>query len=168
MTQPTGQPEGWWRPPPTPQPYSPSPYGQPPTPPSGHQQGPHAYGGGFQSQYQGLGAFGSTEVKQRKPKKRLLITTVVVLALTGGGLATWWFGPFQDDVLDQQSLQQGVATVLRDSYGEHNIKNLRCPADQRITTGHTFECSVEIGDRKTAVPIRVLNDKPEYEVGAPR
>lgn len=98
----------------------------------------------------------------------MLITAAVAVTLAAGGTAAWLLGVFHGDVLDQQALQEGVATVLRDSYGEHGIKNVRCPANQEITTGSTFECSVEIGHRTTAVPIRILNDKPEYEVGAPR
>ncbi|MFC4001517.1 DUF4333 domain-containing protein [Prauserella oleivorans] len=159
------QPPTWWQPP--------GPQGHPHTGPQHVQQ--HAqpqqpnYGGSLSSQYGGLGAFEqSPRSKPARSRKPLVIGLVVVVLLAGGGVAAWLLGAFRDDVLDQESLQNGVATVLRDSYGEHDVRAVSCPADQEIRAGHTFECTVDIGDRRAGVPIRVLNDKPEYEVGAPR
>jgi hypothetical protein len=40
--------------------------------------------------------------------------------------------------------------------------------DQPVRNGTTFECTVEISGQEKTVPIRVLNEKPEFEVGAPR
>lgn len=112
--------------------------------------------------------FGVPEKKHQRPKKLLLTTTAAAVALGAAGAAAWLLSLVQVDVLDQQALQEGVATVLRDNYGEYGINNVQCPSNQEIATGHTFECSIEIGSRKAAVPIRILNGKPEYEVGAPR
>ena len=72
-----------------------------------------------------------------------------------------------DDVLDQASLHEGITNVLRESYGEHDVSNVRCPEDQPITTGHTFDCKVDVAGQQRTVSIRILNDKPQYEVGAP-
>ncbi|RBM18439.1 hypothetical protein DI005_18835 [Prauserella sp. PE36] len=184
MTQPPGQPQGWWQPqtpghghpapgqypgsPPQPhQPHQPHQSQQPPQP--HQQQAPGNFGGNFQSQYGGLGAFGDTSrPKPKRSKKPLVIGLVAVVVLAGGGVAAWLLGVFRGDVLDKQSLQEGVATTLRDSYGEHDVSGVECPANQRIETGHTFECSAEVAGQKRSVTIRVLNDKPEYEVGAPK
>ncbi|MEU6640976.1 DUF4333 domain-containing protein [Saccharomonospora sp. NPDC046836] len=176
MTQPPGQPQGWWQPPQQGQHY-PAPGQQPPNYQAPGQQPAHpqaprqpaGFGGTFQSQYGGLGAFGDVAPpKRRKLGKPLLIGAIVVVLLAGGGIAAWLLGAFRGDVLEQRSLQTGVATVLRDSYGEHDVTNVQCPADQQVQTGHTFECTVEIGGQRRAVSIRVLNDKPEFEVGAPK
>ncbi|WP_199434391.1 DUF4333 domain-containing protein [Qaidamihabitans albus] len=154
MTQPPGQPQGWW---------------QPPSPPHGQPApGQPAFGGGFQSQYGGLGAFGEPPAPGRRSKKPLVTGLVLVLVLAGGGAAAWFLGVFRGDVLDHESVENGVISVLRDSYGEHDVQDARCPADQKIETGHTFECSVEVAGRPKTVSIRVLNTEPEYEVGAPK
>lgn len=167
MTHPPGRPQGppgpqgsqgWWQP---------GPYnqqGQPYAQPAFQQQG---FGGGFQSQYGGLGAFGEQSPRKSRKGKVLAVVVAVVVVLGGGGAAAWYFGLFQGDVLDPQSVEQGVARVLRDSFGEHDVSNVQCPGGQQIEAGHTFECSVDISGRTKTVSIRVLNEKPEYEVGAP-
>ncbi|PXY32217.1 DUF4333 domain-containing protein [Prauserella muralis] len=171
MTQPPHQPQGWWQPPPNNGPGYPPPqtgYGQQPPMPAAHQPAP-AYGGSFQSQYGGLGAFdGTTGSRPRRSRKPLLVAAGAVVLVAAAGAGAWLLGAFRGDVLEQESLQNGVATVLRDSYGEHDVSNVQCPENQAIETGHTFECTVEISGRRKAVSIRVLNDKPEYEVGAPQ
>ncbi|MBK1784001.1 DUF4333 domain-containing protein [Prauserella cavernicola] len=185
MTQPPGQPQGWWQPQ-TPGHGYPAPGQQQypgqqqpqqhqyPQQPQQHQQAqqpqqPGNFGGNFQSQYGGLGAFGGEPpAKPKRSKKPLVIGLVVVVVLGGGAAAAWFGGLFRGDVLQQQSLQDNVATVLRDSYGEHDVSGVECPADQKIQTGNTFECSVQVAGKRKAVAIRVLNDKPEYEVGAPK
>ncbi|MCR6490610.1 DUF4333 domain-containing protein [Amycolatopsis sp. OK19-0408] len=157
------QPGAPWQPPsaPTPQ-QQPSPPGGWPAPQPGQ------YGGGFQpTQYGGLGAFGAEPAKKPKSKKPLVIAGVAVLVLAIGGGATWLLGAFRGDVLDQQSLQDGVVKVLNESYGEPDVKNASCPANQAAQNGTTFDCTVQIGGQDKKVTVRVLNDRPEYEVGAP-
>ncbi|MEV7091654.1 DUF4333 domain-containing protein [Amycolatopsis sp. NPDC051045] len=156
-----GQPNsGPWSPPsqPTPQ--------QPPTPGQGPQQ--QQYGGGFQpAQYGGLGAFAVEPEKKPKSKKPLLIAAAAVLVLAVGGGTAWLLGAFRGDVLEQQSLQDGVVKVLNENYGEPDVKNAQCPANEAATNGTTFDCTVTIGGQQKKVTVRVLNDRPEYEVGAP-
>jgi hypothetical protein len=126
------------------------------------------YGGSFQSQYGGLGAFdGQQTPKPRRRRTAIFIGGAIALAL-GAGVTAWLLGAFQGDVLDQDSLQNGVITVLHDNFGEHDVSNAKCPDDQPARNGTTFECTVEISGQEKTVPIRVLNEKPEFEVGAPR
>ncbi|MEU3273636.1 DUF4333 domain-containing protein [Saccharomonospora sp. NPDC006951] len=158
------------------------PQGQHPAPPQGHapygthggqapqpQTGPQpSFGGSFQSQYGGLGAFeGKPERKPRRRKTWWIAGSAAGVLVVGAGILTWQLGLFGGDVLDQESLQTSVASVLRDSYGEHDVSNVECPSRQPINTGNEFSCTVEIGGQTKSVSIRVLNDKPEYEVGAP-
>lgn len=155
-----------WPAPPGPQ-SAPTP--QQPSPPGGWPaQQPGQYGGGFQpTQYGGLGAFGAEPEKKPKSKKPVLIAGVAVLVLAIGGGAAWLLGAFRGDVLEQQSLQDGVTKVLNESYGEPDVKNAQCPANQAAQNGTTFDCTVKIGGQDKKVTVRVLNDRPEYEVGAP-
>ncbi|WP_086845046.1 DUF4333 domain-containing protein [Amycolatopsis kentuckyensis] len=154
-----GQAGGPWQPPsqPTPQ--------QAPAPP-GHGQ--PQYGGGFQpTQYGGLGAFPAEPAKKPKSKKPVLIAVAAVLVLAVGGGAAWLLGAFRGDVLEQQSLEDGVVKVLNENYGEPDVKNAQCPANEAAQNGTTFDCTVTIGGQQKKVTVRVLNDRPEYEVGAP-
>jgi hypothetical protein len=129
---------------------------------------PGQYGGGFQpAQYGGLGAFAGQPEKKPKSKKPLLLGGIAVLVLAAGGGAAWLLGAFRGDVLEQQSLQDGVVKVLNESYGEPDVKNAQCPADEAAENGTTFDCTVTIGGQPKKVTVRVLNDRPEYEVGAP-
>ncbi|WP_216210437.1 DUF4333 domain-containing protein [Amycolatopsis aidingensis] len=165
MTQPPNQQPGWWQPPNPP----------PPGPPA-HPGQSGQYGAGFAAQYGGFGAFGEQASvppggKGRRSKRPLLITAVTVVVLAAGVVTAWLLGAFRGmvtDVLEQDSLQDGVLAVLRDSYGEQDVQNARCPADQPATNGTTFECTVDVAGQQKTVSVRVLNDQPEVEVGMPR
>ncbi|MFG1639658.1 DUF4333 domain-containing protein [Amycolatopsis sp. NPDC049252] len=144
---------------------------QPGTPSGGRpaqQQPPQQFGGGFQpAQYGGLGAFATAPEKKPKSKKPLLIGGIAVLVLVLGGGAAWLLGAFRGDVLDQESLQDGVVKVLNENYGEPDVKDAQCPSNEAAQNGTTFDCTVKIGGQAKKVTVRVLNDRPEYEVGAP-
>jgi hypothetical protein len=140
---------------------------QPPAAPWQQQPG-QQFGGGFQpTQYGGLGAFAAAPEKKPKSKKPLLIGGIAVLVLVLGGGGAWLLGAFRGDVLDQQSLQDGVVKVLNENYGEPDVKNAQCPSNEAARNGTTFDCTVQIGGQAKKVTVRVLNDRPEYEVGAP-
>lgn len=164
-----GQPaSGPWQPPSQPTPQQPgTPGGGQPAqfpPPAPQQQ----YGGGFQpAQYGGLGAFAAEPEKKPKSKKPVLIAGAAVLVLAIGGATAWLLGAFRGDVLEQQSLEDGVVKVLNESYGEPDVTNAQCPANEAAQNGTTFDCTVKIGGQDKKVTVRVLNDRPEYEVGAP-
>ncbi|GAA4540415.1 DUF4333 domain-containing protein [Amycolatopsis samaneae] len=177
----TGSFSGPWQQPPAPQSPAPqSPAAQPgrqwqpqqaPAPEAGSGTPPRGqqFGGGFQpSQYGGLGAFSAEDgEKPERSKKPLLFGGIAVLVIVAGGVAAWLLGAFRGDVLDQKSLQDGVTRVLNESYGEPDVQNVQCPANQVADNGTTFDCTLQIGGQPKKVTVRVLNDKPEYEVGAP-
>jgi hypothetical protein len=197
MTQPPNQQPQWWQPPAAPgtpppgqwpqnpqqpnsgaypgqwqqqpqQPVAPQqapwqPAPQPGTPPQGQ------FGGGFQpSQYGGLGAFPEDIRKQpERSKKPLIFGAIGVVVLAGAGAAAWLLGAFSGDTLEQGSLQDGVSKVLKENYGEHDVRDMSCPAGQEIKTGTTFDCTAKVAGTPKTITVRVLNDTPEYEVGAP-
>lgn len=186
--QPTGPHTGQWQQQPDPAggsytgPWNPAPQPgttgsfsgpwQPPAPPAPSQQPvPHQqqqYGGGFRpAQYGGLGAFPAEPAKKPKSRKPVLIAGAAVLVLVLGAGVAWLLGAFRGDVLAQQSLQDGVVRVLNENYGEPDVKNAQCPAGEPARNGTTFDCTVTIGGQQKKVTVRVLNDRPEYEVGAP-
>ncbi|HWD05544.1 MAG TPA: DUF4333 domain-containing protein [Amycolatopsis sp.] len=128
-----------------------------------------SYGGGFQpSAYGGLGAFSAEAVKGApKPKRPWVIGGAVVVLLVIAGGAGWLLGAFRGDTLDQKSLEDGVARVLADNYGEPGATNVSCPAGESTVNGTTFDCTLRLAGQAKKVTVRVLNDKPEYSVGAP-
>ncbi|MEY7973938.1 DUF4333 domain-containing protein [Saccharomonospora xinjiangensis] len=164
MTQPPGAPQ-WWQQQGPPTGASPQQQYTHPAPP------PHSsnFGGSFSSEYGGFGAFDSSSpAKRAKSRKPWIIgVAAAVVLLVGGGVAAWASGVFAGEVLDQDSLHEGIATVLRESYGEHDVRNVSCPDDQQIKAGHTFDCTVDVAGKPKTIRVRVLNDKPQYEVGAP-
>ncbi|WP_275291640.1 DUF4333 domain-containing protein [Amycolatopsis sp. La24] len=150
--------------------YPAQPYGQPQSQSTPAQQPPggNPYGGGFQpSEYGGLGAFSAAKPGKPRSKKPFLIAGAVVVVLAAAGGIAWATGVFRGDTLDQKSLQEGVSRVLNESYGEPDVKNVACPSGQTIENGTTFDCTVQVGGQPKKVTVRVLNDKPEYSVGAP-
>lgn len=194
MTQPPQQPQQWWQPPNSPgspqNPQGPQSHPNPQPnrwPPAGQQQGqppwqpplasPYPVAGngnqpphGFDSQptsYGGLGAFGGNTPQPGRSKKPLIFGGVGVLALAAAAGIAWLLGAFSGDTLDQRSTQEGVTKVLTDSYGEHDIKDTQCPAGEEITAGKTFDCTVVLAGQAKKVTIRILNDTPEFVVGAP-
>jgi hypothetical protein len=146
---------------PQPAPWQPAP--QPGNPPQGQ------FGGGFQpSQYGGLGAFPEDiKKKPQRSKKPLVFGAIGVVVLAGAGVAAWLLGAFSGDTLEQNSLQNGVSKVLQENYGEHDVRDMSCPAGREIKTGTTFDCTAQVAGVPKQITVRVLNNAPEYEVGAP-
>ncbi|SFJ12768.1 DUF4333 domain-containing protein [Amycolatopsis sacchari] len=114
------------------------------------------------------GGFGAFEPKTRRSRKPWLIGAVVVLVVAGGAGAAWGLGVFDGPTLDRQSVQDGVARVLRDDFGERDVANVSCPEDQPVRTGTTFDCSATVAGQPKKITVRVLNDEAQYEVGAPK
>jgi hypothetical protein len=190
VTQPPNQQPGWWpqqqgypapqwQPPPQPAPGHGYPQGYPPVPPSPQQgfpapvaqpyQGTASGFGQSSTTYGGFGAFGdATPPKRRRWKKPWLIAAAVVVVLGGGGAGAWLLGAFHGDVLDQNSVQNGVQQVLRGDFGEGDVRNVSCPKNEPVKTGTTFECSAVVAGQPKKVTVRVLNEQPQFEVGAPR
>ncbi|GAB3580763.1 DUF4333 domain-containing protein [Amycolatopsis endophytica] len=135
-----------------------------PIPRQGPPTGPQP--GQWQPSYGGFGAFG--EQKPKRSKKPFLIGGAVIVVLAAAGVGAWLLGVFQGDTLDQAAVQDGVTKVLREDFGEGDVKNAQCPEGQPVETGTTFECSVTVAGQPKKVTVRVLNDQAQYEVGMPR
>ncbi|TVT16470.1 DUF4333 domain-containing protein, partial [Amycolatopsis rhizosphaerae] len=117
--------------------------------------------------YGGLGAFDGGG-KPKRGKKPLLIAAGVAVVLAAAGVGAWQSGAFRGPVLDQKSVQDGVQTVLHEAFGESDVRDVHCPEGQPAKTGTTFECTVTVAGQPKKVAIRVLNDQPQFEVGAPK
>ncbi len=155
---------GQWQPGEAAQPYpTPGPNHSAHNPASGSQP---QQGGQWQPSYGGFGAFAPE--KPRRSTKPLLIGLAVVVLLGAGGAGAWLLGAFQGDTLDQTAVQDGVLKILREDFGEGDVRDAQCPEDQPVRTGTTFECTVTVAGQPKKVTVRVLNDQAQYEVGMPR
>jgi hypothetical protein len=109
-----------------------------------------------------------TPVKRPPWYRKPVVLAGIAVVVVAAGLGTaWGLGAFGGDTLAQKSLQDGVSQVLRDSYGEPDVRNVECPSGETADNGTTFDCTVQLGGQRKKVTVRVLNDKPEYSVGAP-
>lgn len=148
------------------------PPGQQPLPTPQQGQPYQGFNPGYAPQqpggYGGFGAFSAEPRKPKRSKKPWLIAGIVVVVLAAVGVGLWQFGVFQGKVLDQNAVQAGVQKVLREDFGEGDVKDVSCPADQPVKTGTTFECSATVAGQPKKVSVRVLNDQAQYEVGAPK
>ncbi|UIJ60726.1 DUF4333 domain-containing protein [Amycolatopsis acidiphila] len=121
------------------------------------------------STYGGFGAFEDAKPKRpKRSKKPWIIGAAVVVVLAGGSVAAWLLGAFKGEVLAQQSVQDGVQKILREDFGEGDVKNVSCPKDQPVKSGTTFDCTLTVAGQPKKVTVRVLNDQAQYEVGAPK
>lgn len=77
-----------------------------------------------------------------------------------------WPGWAFSKVLDETAVQDGVVRVL----GEMGVTaaNPQCPADQPVEAGHTFECTVTVDGQERKVPVTVLDEDANYQVGLPK
>ncbi len=104
-----------------------------------------------------------TRAKNRKPLIFGGIGAAVVVVV----LVVLGFVLFGGDKLDNNAVAQGVQKVLKDSYGIDDVQSVSCPAGQKVTVGHTFDCSLKVGGEQKTVTIKVTKDDGTYEVGRP-
>jgi hypothetical protein len=71
-------------------------------------------------------------------------------------------------ILDQKSVQDGVRRVLTESYLLTGVEDVSCPANQEVTVGATFDCTVAVGSEEKTVTITVQTAEGQYEVGQPK
>lgn len=168
MTTPAGHPG--WTPPPPPPPHHPSP-----TPPpsgntawQGHQQ---PYG---QQQFPPPDKKAAKRAKKQASKghtsgRRRLVLLAAAVGLVGATVVVTLLasGSLTGSDLDKTAVQKGVQTVLTTNYGIGDATSVVCPAGVSATKGTTFTCTVEIGSLQQTVPVTVLNDTGQYQVGAP-
>ncbi|KAA9152179.1 DUF4333 domain-containing protein [Amycolatopsis acidicola] len=71
-------------------------------------------------------------------------------------------------IFDERALQDGVRQVLVQSYGLADVTNVRCPSDQAVQTGVSFDCEVTIGGAPKTVTLTVQGPDGTYQVAQPK
>lgn len=149
--------------------WGPAPQGYPPAQDARQPGGfPASPGAPFNSGYHGFGAFEGKPAKPKRSRKPWIAGAIVVVVLAGAGVGAWSSGLFDGPVLDRDSVQNGVQSVLRDDFGESDVRNVSCPDDRPVRTGTTFECTATVAGQAKKVTVRVLNEQAQFEVGAPK
>ncbi|MBF6354015.1 DUF4333 domain-containing protein [Nocardia higoensis] len=100
-------------------------------------------------------------------KTGLIIGLAVVGVLVLGGIVTLVLLLTATDKLDQNAVQNGVSSVLKDSYGITDVADVSCPADQKVEIDHTFQCTLKVNGEDKKVNIKVTKEDGTYEVGRP-
>lgn len=119
-------------------------------------------------QYGQPGGFG----QQPAPKKKsstlvILIIIVVVLIAVVAFLGFVTPGFFNKKVFDNNAVQEGVSTVLKNDY-KLKVSSVTCPADQPVKASTTFTCKATVDGQEKSVTITVKSDDGHYEVGQPQ
>lgn len=89
----------------------------------------------------------------------VLIVIVVVVLLVAG--------VFTKKVFDTAKVEQGVTGVLTNDY-KLKASDVKCPDNEPVKTGTTFNCQVTVDGAQKNVQITVKSDDGHYEVGQPQ
>lgn len=164
------------------QPYQPQPqpgYGEQPMPPGYGQTQQQQYPGYGQQQYPGYqqpsGAFPVAEPPKRDHTGLLwtvLIIAVVVLAVVAVLGFAWAPRPggqpfFVSKVLSQNSVQDGVKTILENDYKDP-VSSVSCTETMTVVVGNTYTCQVVTGGQNKQVLITIKTADGQYEVAQPK
>ncbi|TCJ95439.1 DUF4333 domain-containing protein [Nocardia alba] len=74
---------------------------------------------------------------------------------------------FSSDELDNAAVQQGVARVLKDSYGIADVSDVSCPSGQAVEVDATFTCDLKVSGEAKKVTVKITKEDGTYEVGRP-
>ncbi|MFI6865490.1 DUF4333 domain-containing protein [Nocardia sp. NPDC050406] len=105
--------------------------------------------------------------QQPKKKTGLIIGAVVGAVVVVGAIIGGVFFLTAKDQLDNKAVQNGVQTVLKDSYGIEDVKDVSCPSGKKVEVDNTFDCTLKVGGEDKKVTIKITKDDGTYEVGRP-
>ena len=96
------------------------------------------------------------------PGRAVVATTVVASSVPPATGTT---------VFDAPKVEQGVTDVLTgpapDGYGLTGVTDVACPADQPVTVGSTFQCTLLLDGKPKKVTLTVKSADGLYTVGLP-
>ncbi|MFD4367489.1 DUF4333 domain-containing protein [Rhodococcus sp. NPDC058521] len=89
---------------------------------------------------------------------------VLIIAVVGAIFAARALG---SDTLDQTAAQEGVTTIVTESYGAEDVEGVSCPADQEVKKGNSFDCDLTVDGEQKSVTLTFTDDEGTYEVSRP-
>ena len=87
---------------------------------------------------------------------------VAVIAL----IAFFAFG--RSTTLDTAAAQEGVRTVVTESYGASDVSGVSCPQDIEVKAGASVDCTLTVDGAFKKVTLTFLDDDANYEVSLPK
>jgi hypothetical protein len=134
------------------------------------QFGQPQYPGGFDpSQQNPYGPYGQQPPPQKKSGAVLWVVVALVVLLVGGFLVTAFVTPgfLKKKVFDNNAVQSGVVSILKDDYKISDVESATCTGEHEVKPNTTFECTAKVGGKDKKVKITVKTADGEYEVGQP-
>ncbi|MGW6424500.1 DUF4333 domain-containing protein [Nocardia sp. NPDC055053] len=99
--------------------------------------------------------------------KGLVIGLVAAGVLVLAAVVALLLFVFSSDELDNAAVQDGVARVLKDSYGIADVTDVSCPSGQEVKVDATFTCDLKVSGEAKKVTVKITKDDGTYEVGRP-
>ena len=124
-------------------------------------QYPGQYPGQFPGQQPGPGRSGA---QSKKP----LIIAGSVIAVVAVVAAVLYFAFGRTTTLDTTAAQDGIRTVLTESYGATNVSGVSCPQNIEVKAGTSVDCTLTVDGAFKKVTLTFLNDDADYEVSLPK
>ncbi|AMY25296.1 DUF4333 domain-containing protein [Rhodococcoides fascians] len=125
------------------------------------QQYPGQYPGQFPGQQPGPGRSGA---QSKKP----LIIAGSVIAVVAVVAAVLYFAFGRTTTLDTTAAQDGIRTVLTESYGATNVSGVSCPQNIEVKARTSVDCTLTVDGAFKKVTLTFLNDDADYEVSLPK
>lgn len=71
-------------------------------------------------------------------------------------------------VFQTSALQDGVRRILSDTYGLADVTGVRCPEQQAVQVGISFDCEASVGGVPKTVTLTVQTPDGTYAVARPK
>ena len=82
--------------------------------------------------------------------------------------AVLYFAFGRTTTLDTTAAQDGIRTVLTESYGATNVSGVSCPQNIEVKAGTSVDCTLTVDGAFKKVTLTFLNDDADYEVSLPK
>jgi len=112
---------------------------------------------------------------KRSRRKMLVIAGIAIVAFEALVLVAtlWYYGRFEDTVLNVRQAEAGVQQILSDpinGYGANDVESVTCNngEDPTVERGKGFTCQVTINGAQREVQVLFSDDAGTYEVDGPR
>lgn len=100
--------------------------------------------------------------------KKPLIIAGSVIAVVAVVAAVLYFAFGRPTTLDTTAAQDGIRTVLTESYGATNVSGVSCPQNIEVKAGTSVDCTLTVDGAFKKVTLTFLNDDADYEVSLPK
>ena len=91
-----------------------------------------------------------------------VVSVVAVIAVVS------FFAFGRTTTLDTAAAEEGVRTVVTESYGASDVSGVSCPQDIEVEAGTSVDCTLTVDGAFKTVTLTFLDDDANYEVSLPK